>query len=197
MGDLDIGSCTDASAVFQSFANEETSLILKNSPPVSRFMDRMVSLAESNRKITGVELYAKSAAALTLGIIPFGVSKLGEGVFRGCAFFAQEAGKFLTKLGFIGEILGKGLRMAIGIPAAISGGMLYAGAWIFSQTQKLVWGKYLVENPQEEKINTQLARFGAKEKLFDEFLQYVNAFFTSSKIDSFVRLTQLRNLSIH
>ena len=197
MGDLEIDSSTNPSPVFfPSVESENTPTLIKKTSLNNQIPDQMTSLADPNRKITGMELYAKSAAALTLGIIPFTVSKLGQLIVQGCAFIAQKAEGALHGFGLVGELLGKGLRMLIGIPAAISGAMLFGGAWVFSQTQKLAWGTYLVEHPQEEKSNTKLARFGAKEKLYNDFFQLVYAFYTSSKDVSYQRLSELRKFSV-
>jgi hypothetical protein len=142
-----------------------------------------------NRKIVGIELVVKSAAAGLLGLVPFFTSKAGEGVVKRCAFIAQEGKKFLSQFGSLGTFTGTALRIALGIPAFFGGLLLFGGAWIFSKTQELVWGRELVKHPQEEKINTQLARYGAGSKPWDDFVKFVGAFFyfsDSRKTDAFL-----------
>jgi hypothetical protein len=41
---------------------------------------------------------------------------------------------------------------------------LFGGALVFSKSQELIWGSELVKHPQEEKINTHLARYGGGPK---------------------------------
>jgi hypothetical protein len=132
--------------------------------------------AQSDIKITGFELVAKSAVAMTLGIVPFIVSKFGEFVVKGCANFAERTESLFGQQ----HILSNGSRMAIGIPAFFGGIFLFGGAVVFSRTQQVVWGKYLTEHPQEERVNTQLARYGFGSKPWNDFCKLLTAFFAPS-----------------
>ena len=53
------------------------------------------------------------------------MDELGQALIQGCAFIAQKVEGALHRLGCMGDLLGKGLRMILGIPAATSGMMLY------------------------------------------------------------------------
>ncbi|MGC1878860.1 MAG: hypothetical protein WA347_02860 [Rhabdochlamydiaceae bacterium] len=129
-----------------------------------------------NRKIVGVELVVKSVAAGLLGIVPFLTSKVGEAVVKGCAYIAQEGKKSLNRFGSLGVFTGEALRVILGIPALLGGSLLFGGALIFSKVQALVWGRELIKHPQEEKINTQLARYGAGSKPWNDFVTFIGGF---------------------
>jgi hypothetical protein len=197
MDDLEINSCTQYSPVFfQTIETQIAPVPLQKTPFISQISDQMISLADPDKKIKGVKLYVKSAAAFTLGVVPFTISKLGQALMQGCAFLAQTVEGALHRLGCIGDLLGKGVRMLLGIPAAISGMLLFGSAWVFSLTQKLVWGTYLVKHPQQEKVNTKLARFGATGHLSGDFYQLIRAFYSSSKNPSRPNLSDVRHFSI-
>jgi hypothetical protein len=143
--------------------------------------DQMTSHSDSSEiKITGFELIAKSAIALTLGVAPFFVSKSGEWIVKGYATVAERMGNFFNDFGTAGRFLANSSRVALGIPACLGGILLFGGAVIFSKAQQIVWGKFLIENPQEERINTQLARYGAGSKPWNDFCTLLSAFFAPS-----------------
>lgn len=80
----------------------------------------------------------------------------------------------------------------MGIPAFIGGVMLFGGAACFSKTQECVWGRFLIENPQEERVNTKLARYGASVAPWKDFILLLKAFFLPAESGAD---TALRNLS--
>ncbi|MBS0653981.1 MAG: hypothetical protein JSR39_10720 [Verrucomicrobia bacterium] len=156
---------------------------------------------EALREITGVELVAKSIIAGSIGILPFLVAKTGEYVVKASVhteeFFRKnvfenldryahyllenERGTVLNAIGltlFVStwffEIFS---RAVIGIPAAAGGILLTGGAATFSFLQAQVWGQALVEHPQEERVNTRLARYGAGEKPWRDFQDLVRLFY--------------------
>lgn len=160
--------------------------------PIDEEMYRRVSTTQSSQdqliphspqseiKITGFELVAKSAVALTLGIAPFLISKSGEWVVKGCAAAAERIENFFNSFGAAGRFLANSSRVVLGIPACLGGFFLFGGAIIFSKAQQIAWGKFLIENPQEERINTQLARYGAGNKPWKDFGKLLSAFFALS-----------------
>ncbi len=134
---------------------------------------------QSQREIKGAELIAKSVVALTIGIIPFIGAKIGEAMVKGCAH-VEDAWKnhliaqFPTFSVVSLEIFTRGI---IGIPALLGSALLTGGAIAFSKTQALVWGQELVEHPQEERINTKLARYGAGNKPLNDLKDVFSTFF--------------------
>jgi hypothetical protein len=148
----------------------------------------------NNMSITGVELVVKSAAAASLGLVPFVTSKAGEGIVKGCAWATQAARRTLSRFGPLGDVAETGLRIAAGIVAFIGGLLLFGGAILFSKSQQLIWGKQLVAHPQEERINTQLARYGAGPKPLKDFSHLIETFFRfsdSQKTD--LHLSEIRH----
>ncbi|MBS0605130.1 MAG: hypothetical protein JSS60_08885 [Verrucomicrobia bacterium] len=141
-------------------------------------VDTFSSSPTADIKIEGFELAAKSAVALTLGIAPFAVSKFGEFVAKACAALAKHTHAYFSTSEGPGRGIGFLLRAALGIPAVIGGVMLFGGAVAFSKAQALVWGQALVEHPQEERVNTQLARYGAGPKPREDFGTLINGFFS-------------------
>ncbi len=161
-----------------TFAPTSQSVSQPSSISASQRSDQLVSMQSSKDiKIEGFELVAKSAIALTIGFIPFLISKIGEPIVKNCAYFARKINDFFEPFGQFGRLVGYASRIVIGIPAVIGGTMLFGGAVCFSKTQELVWGRFLIENPQEEKINTQLARYGAKQAPWNDFKLLLKGFF--------------------
>jgi hypothetical protein len=147
-------------------------------------------------KITGCELYAKSAAALTLGIVPFAIAKIGQGLSSAFAFLAQEGETALNRMGSFGSHLGKAWRCLVGLPALASGMLLYVGSRLFALTQKLIWGTKLVNHPQEERVNTKLARYGAGDKPLADFHHLFDAFYHASPFIRQEQLTRFRGFTV-
>jgi len=149
----------------------------------------------AERKIVGKELIIRSAVGLTLGILPFGFSSLGQIIVKKSATLAQEGSIFLSNHGRNG--LEKAFRILLGIPAVLGGLLLFGGAYVFSKAQQIAWGKELVEHPQEEKVNTKLARYGAGNRPWEDFKRVWTAFFTyGSQQKSIDALSHLRDFKI-
>ncbi len=156
--------------------------------------DCISSLAsDPNRKITGLELYTKFAAAGVVGIIPFTASKIGQVIVKATATlatpFAVSGSLISTIFSFfwkatpppfpfvLGWICITPIRILLGISAAIGGTLLFGGAIGFSKSQALVWGQELIKHPQEERVNTRLARYGASEEPYRKFKDLLELFF--------------------
>ena len=159
---------------------------------------------EAQREIKGVELVAKTIIAGLIGGVPFVVSKAGELTVKASVyseeFFRKKvidnlddfgnrqlepingplrplrnvAGVFLFISTWSFEMFS---RAVIGVPAAVGGILLTGGAVAFSKLQAQVWGQALIEHPQEERINTKLARYGAGDKPSRDLLDLLHLFF--------------------
>lgn len=139
-------------------------------------------------EINSVGLYAKYALAGSIGAVPFIASKVGEGIVKMSVFATQTVrdvthqlrGRNIICQDFedtVVEIVEYIFRASFGIPAAIGGALLFGGAVAFSKTQALVWGQDLIEHPQEERVYTKLARYGAGDKPLEEYKLLLVAFF--------------------
>lgn len=133
--------------------------------------------AEAQKEAVNVKLYMQSAFALLIGIVPFAIAKIGEGIMKGSAFVTKHVRDFTKQLGTFGFITEIFFRVLVGIPTAIGGALFTAGAMIFSKSQALAWGQQLVEHPQEEKTNTKLARYGAGTKPWNDFKALAETYF--------------------
>ncbi len=160
-------------------------------------VNEILPVSEKNRVIGGVELLVKSTGAALLGAVPFVVSKTAEHVLKGWAWIAQEGKNFLSRFGIIGIYAGEAFKVSLGVPACVISSYFFVGAWAFSKTQQLIWGKELVEHPQEERVNTKLARYGAGEKLWDDlYTSFVAFFYVGNRQKSDALLTEIRNFQI-
>lgn len=143
------------------------------------------------REINSVELYVKYGLAGLIGAVPFVASKVGEGVVKISVFGTQTVREAISEIQGFDQVLNENsskmivtrivesiFRAAIGIPAAIGGTLLFGGAVVFSKTQALIWEQDLIEHPQEERINTKLARYGASDKPLQDYQKLLATFFT-------------------
>ena len=165
-------------------STHEASGSVSTESPIKRTLpnpskDQISSLhAQCKEEITGFELFTKSAIAITVGIIPFIGSKVGEFIVKASTCMIKNMRNFLLQCGVLGVLLEIPLRLFLGIPATIGAICLLGGAIVFSKTQALVWGQKLIEHPQQERINTKLARYGAGEKPWQDFKDLLKTFFT-------------------
>ncbi len=146
---------------------------------INSFHSNQLSSLSRNalNEVAKVKVYIQYALAGLVGAIPFAVAKIGEGVVKGSAFLAIQARNFSVHLGVFGFISEIFFRAVVGIPTAIGGALLGGGAVAFSKSQALVWGQYLIEHPQEEKVNTQLARYGTSDKPWKDFKSLLETYF--------------------
>jgi len=121
-----------------------------------------------------IEIFIKSTFALTLGFIPFIQSLLGKACMKFTACIAQSSERSL------GWLIGKPIRFLCGIRATIFGICCFGGAFAFSITQQLIWGRELVFHPQEERVNTLLAKYGGGREVLNDFGYLLSGFFLFS-----------------
>ncbi len=138
-----------------------------------------------NKNLTGACLYIKYVSALSIGTVPFLVAMIGLAIFKASAFLGGKVEKNIEKEAkhehvyryYPARIIGGIVRMIFGIPGFTGGLLFFGSSKIFSLSQQLVWGRKLVENPQGEKINTQLARYGFGNKPWGDFKESTKDFF--------------------
>ena len=169
--------CTDSDPIshgaYQSF-------LLSTSPAA----EQILSLNdEAQKEASNVKLYMQYALAGLAGVIPFSVAKIGEGIVKGTAFLVSHFRDFSIHLGAFGFVTELFFRAIAAIPTAIGGALLRGGAVIFSKSQALVWGQHLVEHPQEETVNTKLARYGASDKPWKDFRLVLETYFSPCSKD--------------
>src|SRR5579863_7175410 len=85
-------------------------------------------------------LYSKSAAALTLGIIPFAIHGIARLAFKALASMAAAVNKREHCI----------LRQGIGVFAVPAAAVMTGSAKLFALTQLLVWRDY-VRQPEGDK----------------------------------------------
>lgn len=108
-------------------------------------------------------LYLKSAAALTLGILPFAIHSIARLAFKALASRAESVNH---------RILG-----LLAVPAAA---VMTASAKLFALTQLLIWKGY-VRKPEGDKGNTRLAWYGADHLPWQDLKAIAIAFFAPQK----------------
>ncbi len=145
------------------------------------FLDRLTSQdVQRELKIPGCEQGTKSTLAMALGFPPFFAVRAGELVVQICANAAISVEEISKGLGVIAQPLSTAVRMSLGIPILIAGACLFAGATLFSKTQQLVWGKYLVGSPLEKRFHPLLSVYGYGDRPWSDFRKLVNTFFSLS-----------------
>jgi hypothetical protein len=112
-------------------------------------------------------LYLKSAAALTLGILPFAIHSIARLAFKALASMAASVNHSL-------------LRQGIGLFAVPTAAVMVASAKLFALTQLLVWREY-VRKPEGDKGNTRLAWYGADHLPWQDLKAIAIAFFAPNK----------------
>lgn len=121
------------------------------------------STISSEKNIQGLELFAKSSLALTLGIIPFSIAYVGKTLLNAFTTCGSKSNRLF--------------RYFLGLPAFISALLFAGGSILFSLTQKIAWGTELVKHPQEEKANTIMARYGAGSQPLQDLKGVFRTFF--------------------
>ena len=111
-------------------------------------------------------LELRSAAALTLGIVPFLIHSVTLRIFKTIAY-----------LGAIADRNGHTfLRQAIGILAVPVGTVMMGSAKLFAKAQLLIW-KHYVRSPEGDEANTRLAWYGADSLPWQDLQAIVKVFF--------------------
>lgn len=182
-----VGSSTSLNRLPQAGTSNSTPTQAPETPVIPLIVeDQLTSYSPSpsaDIQIVGCELFARSALALSLGIVPYGLSKGGQTVVAKCAQLVESVDSYFEQSGAFGHLIGGVGRLIIGVPAAISGIFFFGGALLFALTQKVAWGTLLVEYPQEEHSNTKLARYGASYQPFYDFAKVWKGFFAFSNQD--------------
>jgi hypothetical protein len=111
-------------------------------------------------------LELRSAAALTLGVVPFAVHSVSRLIFKGMA----SLGDVVDRLGY------SMLRQIVGVFAVPTAAVMTGSAKLFAKTQLLVWGHY-VRNPEGDGANARLAWYGADHLPWQDLEAISNAFF--------------------
>lgn len=151
---------------------------------------------ESDIPVRGAELYVKSALALTLGIAPFSLAKGGEGIMKLSAWAMQGIEKISQKWGTFGWISGYASRIVLALPLIVGAVIFALGTKIFSHSQKLIWGRTLVSFPQQEKVNTRLARYGAGVQPWIDSATFIKNFLFTSSPDREALLSQITHFAV-
>lgn len=130
-------------------------------------LSRGFSTSEANEEMSRLELGLKSAAALTLGTLPFLTANVAMRSFRGMAHLGAKTDSPVLR----------GLCGLLGVPA---GATMTCSAKLFGLTQRLVWGHY-AEKPLGDGPNTRLAWYGVSARPWSDLSALSRAFFSRSE----------------
>jgi hypothetical protein len=193
MNPIDLRGTSNATC----FSTNQTNNIYHRVGTIHPIADQLTSYdVQRKMKIPGWK-QGKSTIAAGLGFPPFLMAKAGELVVQNCAHLALNAEKFSKNLGSVGQLLANICRMAIGVPVLFGGTLLFAGAVIFSKTQQIVWGKYLIENPLEQRFHPRLAWYGYGNSPWSDFRKLLSTFFVPSfNRESSADLNHWRNFNV-
>ena len=148
-----------------------------------------------DKEITGFELVAKSAVALTCGIVPFAVAFLALMIFRGFATVGsmlEEQAKQTTGIRKIALDSCSTVNAILSLVFAI---LLTGSAKLFSLSQ-FIWGHY-VQKPSGDGQNTRLAYYGAGVQPWHDLATIARAFFYPTALtEDEWRLEQWRQIVI-
>ena len=101
---------------------------------LSRPLSEDFTTTNYTEQMSKKEVALKGALALTLGILPFIVTKIALNSLSLFSYFAHKLeGTYLSKV----------IVPLIGIPATVSALIVYLGAKVFAYSQLPSWGKYV------------------------------------------------------
>lgn len=132
------------------------------SSPESIHLSQGFATTASTEQMSPLETRLKSAAALTLGIIPFAVSMISMQIFKAMAALGSRTEN-------------SGLRIASGIVGIPAGTVMVLAAKVFGLAQQLVWGRF-ARSPQGDGINTRLAWYGVRSLPWKDLASFTQAF---------------------
>ncbi len=121
-----------------------------------------------------VETYLRSSVGLVLGIIPFAIHFSSIHLFKACISLDINIENSLRNASFTPTNAARRVIRIIPTLFAITSAInMSVSAKVFSLAQQAAWGQKLVQNPQEERINTQLARYGYEYKPWNDLTKIV------------------------
>jgi len=154
------------------------------------FMSEIIRLSRGFKTVEAKEaephLMLRSAAALTLGILPFTIHTLARRIFNALACLGDMA----DQRGYTV------LRRTVGVFGVPAAAIMVGSAKVFAFTQLLVW-KHYVRNPESDGVNTRLAWYGADHLPWNDLKDIAGAFFNPSEVTSDKwRLKQWKSIQI-
>lgn len=136
----------------------------------------------SDEKMSKAALYAKSGAALTLGVLPFAFTGLG---FLGFKPFAKIGNALDQKIVNATGAKKSALRVIkiifASIPGILFGSLMLGSAKLFGYSQQAIWRDF-VKKPTGDGPNARLAQYGVSNQAGRDLKTISQAFFAPKKL---------------